>query len=105
MASITLAGSDNAVLSRLWKKLTRAGPWLYLAPALFFFVGYQVYPIVRVFIISFTDYHYLRRDPVQWVGFQNYINAFGDSIAHQGLLRAAYFTALFLPACIFIPLL
>jgi multiple sugar transport system permease protein len=60
---------------------------------------------VRVFIISFTDYHYLRRDPVQWVGFENYVNALGDSIAHQGLIRAAYFTLLFLPACIFIPLL
>ena len=34
-------------------------PWLFLLPALVFFVGYQVYPIFRVLWISFTDYQFL----------------------------------------------
>lgn len=78
--------------------------WLYIVPAVFFFVLYQVYPIIRVLIISFTDYHYLRNDPVQWVGFENYANALNDPIVHQGLLRALTFTLMFLPGVIFVPL-
>ena len=40
-------------------------PWLFLLPALVFFVGYQVYPIVRVVWISFTDYQFLTNEPAQ----------------------------------------
>jgi multiple sugar transport system permease protein len=89
---------------RWWKTLTHGRNWIYLLPALIFFVGYQVYPILRVFWISFTDYHYLRQQPAQFIGFQNYVNAFGDQIMYQGLLRAATFTAIFLPGTIFVPL-
>jgi multiple sugar transport system permease protein len=86
------------------RRLFSPTEWLYIVPAVFFFVLYQVYPIIRVLIISFTDYHYLRNDPVQWVGFQNYTNALNDPIVHQGLLRALTFTLMFLPGVIFVPL-
>jgi multiple sugar transport system permease protein len=106
MASVTLTGGQVGVLQRAGKWIQGAGPWIYLVPAIVFFVGYQVYPIIRVFIISFTDYHYLRvGDPINFVGFQNYINAMGDELVYEGLGRALYFTALFLPSCIFIPLI
>src|SRR5260370_23855985 len=52
--------------------------WLFLVPTLIFFVGWQVYPIFRVLWMSFTDYHFLRREPAQWVGLLNYANAFAD---------------------------
>src|SRR5919108_1982231 len=105
MASLTLSNSRVSLWQQIKKEIQHAGHWLYLVPALLFFIGYQVYPIIRVFVISFTDYHYLRRDPIQWVGFQNYANALSDPIMYEGLLRAATFTALFLPSTIFIPLL
>jgi ABC-type sugar transport system permease subunit len=54
--------------------------------------------------ISFTDYHYLRHEPVHFTGLRNFINALADPIVHVGLLRAAIFTAIFLPGVIFIPL-
>jgi multiple sugar transport system permease protein len=104
MASATLSAERIGGLQRLKHRFQHAGNWLYVVPALLFFIGYQIYPIIRVFIISFTDYHYLRQDPVQFIGFQNYINALGDSIVYEGLARALYFTVLFLPTCIFIPL-
>src|SRR5438067_6901438 len=79
--------------------------WLFLIPTLFFFIGWQVYPIFRVLWMSFTDYHYLRSQPAQWTGLLNYVNAFSDPLVLTGLIRAATFTALFLPGMIFIPML
>ena len=103
MASIT-APTNAPASPRWWTTLTHGRNWIYILPALLFFIGYQVYPIIRVFVISFTDYHYIRQDPAQFVGFQNYINAFGDQLMYQGLLRAAAFTAIFLPGTIFVPM-
>jgi multiple sugar transport system permease protein len=81
------------------------GPWLFLLPALAFFVGYQVYPIVRVLWISFTDYQYLSNEPPNWVGLANYVAAFNDPLMWKGLGRAALFTVMFLPGTIILPLL
>jgi multiple sugar transport system permease protein len=41
--------------------------WVFLLPALLFFAGYQLFPIVRVVWISFTDFKYLTNDPPNWV--------------------------------------
>jgi ABC-type sugar transport system permease subunit len=80
--------------------------WMFLAPAILLFAGWQLYPIVRVAWLSFTDYHFLRADAaVSWVWFENYAEAFADPLVRKGLARAAIFTVLFLPGMIFIPLL
>ena len=79
--------------------------WVFLLPALLFFAGYQLFPIVRVVWISFTDFKYLTNDPPNWVGFANYIEAVNDPLMWKSLGRAAYFTVLFLPGTIIFPLL
>src|SRR3979409_2353756 len=79
--------------------------WLFLVPTLIFFIGWQVYPIFRVLWMSFTNYHFLRNQPAQFVGVQNYANALTDPLVLTGLVRAATFTAWFLPGMIFIPML
>jgi multiple sugar transport system permease protein len=79
--------------------------WIFLIPASFFFLGYMLYPILRVLFISFTDYRYLSSEPVRWIGLQNYANAFQDPIMYDGLWRATQFTIMFLPGTIIIPLL
>jgi multiple sugar transport system permease protein len=81
------------------------GAWLFLLPALVFFVGYQVYPIVRVLWISFTDYEFLASKPAHWVWFHNYTEALSDPLMWSGLWRAALFTVMFLPGTIILPLL
>jgi multiple sugar transport system permease protein len=83
----------------------RSNIWLFLLPALAFFVGYQVWPIVRVVWISFTDYQFLTNQPANWVGFANYVEALNDPLMWAGLGRAAWFTAMFLPGTIILPLL
>jgi multiple sugar transport system permease protein len=80
-------------------------PWWFLVPTVIFFVGYQVYPIFRVFWISFTDFQYLSDEPANWVWFDNYINAVNDPLMWASLWRAALFTLMFLPGTIILPLL
>src|SRR3979490_1274599 len=104
MASTALV-RRGAATGRLADALRHSGNWVFLLPTLIFFIGWQVYPILRVLWMSFTDYHYLRREPAQWVGLLNYANALADPLVLTGLLRAATFTALFLPGMIFVPML
>ena len=104
MASTTFPATPARSGRSRWHDLQYTKNWLYLVPAMIFFIGYQLYPILQVAWISFTDYHYLRRDPVAFTGFLNYINAFQDPIVLEGLKRAAVFTSIFLPGVIFIPL-
>src|ERR1700728_5059061 len=82
-----------------------AAEWLFLVPALIFFVGYQVWPIVRVLWLSFTNFQLLSDKPAQWVGFDNYVQALHDPLMWASLGRAALLTIMFLPGTIILPLL
>ena len=82
-----------------------AGGWLFLLPALVFFAGYQVWPIIRVLWLSFTDFQFLSDKPEQWVWFDNYGQALSDPLMWTSLGRAALFTIMFLPGTIILPLL
>src|SRR5215470_8585825 len=73
------------------------GVWVFLLPAVVFFVGYQVWPIIRVLWMSFTDYQFLTNAPANWVWFDNYIQALRDPLMWASLWRAALFTIMFLP--------
>jgi multiple sugar transport system permease protein len=90
-----------------WAGLLRQGmtTWLFLLPAVIFFVGYQAYPIFRVLWISFTDYEFLTNEPARWIGFGNYAEALSDPLMWTSLWRAALFTIMFLPGTIILPLL
>jgi multiple sugar transport system permease protein len=105
MASTTLDLRRGAATGRAAFLARQGANWVFLVPTLIFFVGWQVYPIFRVLWMSFTDYHFLRNQPAAWVGLRNYANALADPLLLTGLLRAATFTALFLPGMIFVPML
>jgi multiple sugar transport system permease protein len=105
MASTTLSPAIVRTNTH-WRRVLRENVnWLFVLPALIFFVGYSVYPIIHVLVISFTDYRYLNTtDPTNFIGLKNYIDALQDPLFQKGIGRALYFTALFLPGVIFIPL-
>jgi multiple sugar transport system permease protein len=105
MASAALGLRRGTATSRAAFIARQGSNWVFLLPTLIFFIGWQVYPIFRVLWMSFTDYHFLRTQPAQWVGIQNYANALTDPLLLTGLLRAVTFTALFLPGMIFLPML
>jgi multiple sugar transport system permease protein len=94
------AGGDRIALMR-----KGGGEWLFLAPALIFFIGYQVWPIFRVLWLSFTDFQFLSSKPAHWVWFDNYAHALSDPLMWTSLGRAALFTLMFLPGTIVLPLL
>jgi multiple sugar transport system permease protein len=106
----TVARDEMALRSRRiaspFRLLRRdAGGWLFLLPALLFFIGYQIWPIVRVVWLSFTDFQFLSDQPAHWVGFDNYVTALRDPLLWVSLWRAALFTIMFLPGTIILPLL
>lgn len=82
-----------------------ASAWWFLLPAILFFVGYQVYPIGRVFWISFTDYEFISDAPAKFIGLANYRTAITDPLFWASMWRAALFTIMFLPGTIILPLL
>ena len=59
-------------------------PWLFLLPALLFLSVYLVYPVIETFRLSFFD-----KTGIQFVGFSNYIWAFGDGDFRQAILNNA----------------
>ena len=105
MASTALGLRSGVATGRAAVLARRNTGWVFLIPTLVFFIGWQVYPILRVLWMSFTDFHFLRNQPANWVGLQNYTAALADPLMWTGLLRAVIFTALFLPGMIFLPML
>lgn len=58
----------------LWSRLF---PYLLLLPAMAILLAMVVYPLIFSLQTSFTDYNLIMLDGV-WVGFKNYVTAFGD---------------------------
>ena len=56
-------------------------PWLFLFPALLFLAVYLVYPALETFRLSFFD------NLGNFVGFSNYLWAFGDSNFQQAIIN------------------
>ncbi|MBL8596399.1 MAG: sugar ABC transporter permease [Devosia sp.] len=56
-------------------------PWLFLFPALLFLTVYLVYPVVETFRLSFFDKNGV------FIGFGNYVWAFGDSGFRQSIFN------------------
>jgi multiple sugar transport system permease protein len=109
MVDTTAPGEASFAPDRASERLAQLrqglGHWLFLLPALIFFIGYQVWPIIRVLWFSFTNYEYLSDKPAVWIGLGNYIQAFNDPLMWTSLGRAALFTVMFLPGTIILPLL
>jgi multiple sugar transport system permease protein len=76
----------------------------YLLPAIVFFVGWQILPIIDAARMSFTDERFLDGQPANWIGLQNYRDLIRDDLFWTGIWRAVKFTALFVPGMLFIPM-
>ncbi|MFL5759883.1 MAG: carbohydrate ABC transporter permease [Thermomicrobiales bacterium] len=100
--------------------LAGSSSWLFLLPTVFFFVLWQLWPILQVAWISLTDYRFLAPDtptigihlwrfhftlPTNFVGVDNYREALKDPLVRKGLLRALGFTAIFVPGMIMFPMI
>jgi len=61
--------------------------------------------MLRVVALAFTDYVVIGSAPTSFVGFGNFVEAFGDPLVRSGLTRSLVFTLIFLPGAITLPLL
>ena len=79
--------------------------YLYLAPAVAMFALFTLYPVARSVQMSFQDYEFLRKGEAEFIGFQNYREGvLEDEKAHVAFRNTLYYTGMFLPLYILLPL-
>lgn len=77
--------------------------WFFISPWVIGFLIFTLYPIIMSFYYSMTVYNI--SSPPRWVGFQNYITLFNDSIFWKSLQVTTYYTLLSVPLGIIFGLL
>lgn len=80
--------------------------YLFILPMLTLFLLFNAWPIIRGFTMAFTDYRFLYPGS-EWSfnGGANYVEMASDPDFWMSLGRSLYFTILFVPASIVIPLI
>lgn len=69
------------------------------------FALFTLYPVARSIHMSFQDYEFVQRDKAEYVGWDNYKEGlFEDDKAHLAFRNTLYYTGLFLPPFILLPL-
>ena len=90
-----------------WAKSNRQkiAPWIFLAPAMLFFLVYVIAPIFQSMFYSFYAWDGIGEK--QWVGIANYIELFDDDRFHTSLKNNIIWLVLYMlavPAGLFIAL-
>lgn len=68
-------------------------PWVYsmfILPALILFIMFFIYPILNSIYYSFTSWNGVSENP-KFIGFENYIKAFGDERFWESALNNGWF--------------
>ncbi len=71
--------------------------WLFVLPATVLLGAFLVWPTVRSFWLSFTDYRVLAPDDARFIGVANYRDLLGDSNFWQAVRNTAYFAVVVVP--------
>ena len=77
--------------------------YLFLLPSLFFVLVHFVVPTIYNIVLSFSDWHIIR--PLEFVGFENYLNVFTSDEFWESLGRTLYFTLLCVPTTVTLALI
>jgi multiple sugar transport system permease protein len=85
----------------LWQKLTGAG---FALPAFLLLLALHVVPLLVLAGLSFTDYE-LGVVTFEWVGLDNYAQAFSDEAFRRSLVNTLYYVAIVLPGSVILSLL
>ena len=76
--------------------------FLYLLPALVFFIAYKYWPIVYNVILSFAKWNFVK--DIQWIGFTNYATMFNKIMFVSGLKNTLWYILALFPFFVVIPL-
>ena len=77
--------------------------YLFLLPSLFFVLLHFVVPTIYNIVLSFSDWHIIR--PLEFVGFENYLDVFTSDEFWESLGRTLYFTLLCVPTTVTLALI
>jgi multiple sugar transport system permease protein len=77
--------------------------WLFIAPAIIVFLLFKYYPILMGMFISFFNFSVMN-PPGQFVGFRNYLRAFGDPLLWNALKNTFEFWGIMIVMNLFVPL-
>ena len=69
--------------------------YLFVSPALIYFLIWVFLPVAASFALSFTNYNTATAD---WVGLKNYIDIFTQSKVHTALVKTIQFGLELIPA-------
>ena len=71
--------------------------FLFCLPAILLGIVFLIVPIIMSFVYSFTDFYMLAPQKTEFVGFQNYIDLFSDTIFWQAVKNTLYYVAVTVP--------
>jgi ABC-type sugar transport system permease subunit len=74
--------------------------YLFLAPGLILFTVFQIWPLIRGFMMAFTDFAFLRQltEPTKFVGLANFVEFLtNDRYFWPSFGRSLQFTAFYMP--------
>ena len=77
--------------------------YLFLLPSLFFVLLHFIIPTIYNIVLSFSDWHIIR--PLEFVGFENYVDVFTSDEFWESLGRTLYFTLLCVPTTVTLALI
>jgi len=80
--------------------------YLFIAPAIILYLVFNIWPIIRGFLMAFTDYRFVYPDTRwAWNGFENFTKMLDDKRVGESLAVSLKYTAIVLPIVILIALL
>ena len=74
--------------------------YAFIAPGLVLFAVFQIWVLIRGFIMAFTDFRFLAQltEPTRFVGFENFVTFLSnDRYFWPSFGRALYFTGIYMP--------
>ena len=77
---------------------------LFILPLLVLFCTFSLWPLIRAFLLSFTDYAYLHPERMKVIWFGNYVEAFKDPLVRKSFGNTLYYTLLHMPFSVVYPL-
>lgn len=80
-----------------WKaNQRRLAPWIFLAPGVFMFLVYVIFPIFSSMWISFYDWDGIGE--ATWIGTENYVELFDDDAFYTSLENNVIWLVLYMLA-------
>jgi len=89
-------------MSPLARREARTG-LLFISPWIIGFLAFTAIPIIATFIFTFLNLTLSQKDPLQFIGFDNYARLFRDGQVWDSLSVTLRFAILWLPVSIIVP--